>query len=151
MLVAQKNPLGGITPLTVDKHTIRLGSDVFANGKISSSGKQRLFDALEEIKNKFDQYTTRSYAIATEAIRQASNSKKILNDVFSEYEIDVEIISGKKEAELIAKALKFKNQLNGDCFSGIDIGGASTEIFTYKKDRLKSVESIKIGLSLIHI
>ncbi len=145
LLVAQKNPLGGITPLAVDKHTIRLGSDVIAAGKITPEGKQRLFGALKQIKSTFDSYTTESYAIATEAIRQASNSSKILSDVFAKFEIDVEIISGRKEAELIGRALQYKNDLEGQCFTGIDIGGASTEIFTYKNNEIEEVVSIKIG------
>lgn len=66
-------------------------------------------------------------AVATSAMRDAQNSEEILEDL-ADVGFDIEIISGKREAEL-----SFKGTLSG--FSGlkeplltIDVGGGSTEL-----------------------
>ena len=58
---------------------IRLGWDVFNDGKISDHNIQRLTSALTAYKNFIDAYQVDNFrACATSAMRDASNSKEII-------------------------------------------------------------------------
>ena len=84
-------------------------------------------------------------AYATSAMRSISNTEKLLKSLEIETGVKVEIISGKKESEIVAKndisthIGKTKNY----CF--IDVGGGSTEVVIYKKGEFYKSKSFKIG------
>ena len=84
-------------------------------------------------------------AYATSAMRSISNAEKLLKSLEIETGVKVEIITGKKESEIVAKndisthIGKTKNY----CF--IDVGGGSTEVVIYKKGEFYKSKSFKIG------
>ena len=87
------------------KVPVRLGWDVFNDGKISDHNIQRLTSALQAYKNFVDAYEVDHLrACATSAMRDAGNSEEIIDIIKNETGIELEVIHGKVEADLIQQA-----------------------------------------------
>jgi exopolyphosphatase/guanosine-5'-triphosphate,3'-diphosphate pyrophosphatase len=125
---------------------LRLGDDSFNKGIISPKNLDKLKSTLKSFKFLMDVNDVKKYlAYATSAMRSMSNAKKLLKSLEIETGVKVEIITGKKESEIVAKndisthIGKTKNY----CF--IDVGGGSTEVVIYKKGEFYKSKSFKIG------
>src|ERR1043165_1476378 len=81
---------------------IRLGEDVFLQGKITDAKADRLVTALRGFAELIKAYGVETYrAVATSAMRDAMNGPAIIERVKKEANIVVEIIDGKEEAALV--------------------------------------------------
>ena len=125
---------------------LRLGEDSFKKGIISPKNLEKLKSTLKSFKFLMDVNDVKKYlAYATSAMRGISNAEKLLKSLEIETGVKVEIITGKKESEIVAKndisthIGKTKNY----CF--IDVGGGSTEVVIYKKGEFYKSKSFKIG------
>ncbi len=125
---------------------LRLGDDSFKKGIISPKNLEKLKSTLKSFKLLMAVNDVKKYlAYATSAMRSIRNAEKILKSLEIETGVKVEIITGKKESEIVAKndisthIGKTKNY----CF--IDVGGGSTEVVIYKKGEFYKSKSFKIG------
>lgn len=85
-------------------------------------------------------------ACATSAMRDAKNSKEIVQKIYKKTGIQIQIISGQKEAELILSNHVEKFQLESDKnYLYIDVGGGSTELILLSKGKLVDKWSFNIG------
>jgi exopolyphosphatase/guanosine-5'-triphosphate,3'-diphosphate pyrophosphatase len=113
---------------------IRLGEDVFLNGKISDKKAEKLITAMRGFRELIKVYDVDGFrAVATSAMRDASNSKEIIDRIKKEADLEVEIIDGKLEAQLV-----FSNHIEEllnprHSYLYIDVGGGSTELTLYNK------------------
>ena len=82
-------------------------------------------------------------AYATSALRCSENSHFIVERIKKKTGLSLEIISGNKEAKLIAKNKIFQN--NEKLFCIIDVGGGSTELTLLKNNIIIKSKSFKIG------
>src|SRR5690606_27338847 len=81
---------------------IRLGEDVFIDKKISEKNIKRLIDAMQAYKLMMEIYGVESYlAYATSAMRESTNGKEVVKQIKKKTGIEIEIIDGNTEAELI--------------------------------------------------
>ncbi len=125
---------------------IRLGTDVFVDGKISKQNYKRMKKALKAFKKLMEIHQVSDcMACATSAMREAGNGKKIAKRLAKKTGIKIQIIDGNKEAELIAST-SIKNYIKSDkVYLYVDVGGGSTE-FTILENRKKRVShSFKLG------
>lgn len=123
---------------------VRLGQDAFKNGKISKTNITRLIDSLKSFQLIMKVYNVEKYlAYATSALRSSSNGELIVNEVSNKIGLNVEIISGSKEAKIITNNNKFFSNENTYCF--LDVGGGSTELTLFKNNKIISSKSFKIG------
>jgi len=125
---------------------LRLGDESFNKGMIGPKNLDKLKSTLKSFKLLMDVNDVKKYlAYATSAMRSISNTEKLLKSLEIETGVKVEIISGKKESQIVAKndisthIGKTKNY----CF--IDVGGGSTEVVIYKKGEFYKSKSFKIG------
>ena len=125
---------------------IRLGEDVFLQGKISDEKIQRLIYAMRAYYNIMQVYNVKAYkAVATSAMRDASNGKDVIKILEQETQIKIEILDGKTEANLIF-ANHIEELLDPDkAYMYIDVGGGSTEITIYNKHKVVASKSFNIG------
>lgn len=131
---------------TVDKFVLitKLAEGLFA-GKLQNESIKRTVNALSFFKDKAKEYNVKKlYAFATEAVRSANNKEDFLTVVKEHTGIEIEIISGEKEAQL-----GILGALNGQDGAIIDIGGASTEINVVKGG--KTVYSKSVGIGVVRI
>ena len=128
--------------------TVRTADGLNRTKKISQEALKRVIDALKEADKKLDFKSAKIKAVTTEALRQALNSKEILEEIKRETGIEFEIIDGDDEAKYALTATKHRLQklnINPKSFVLVDIGGASTEvIFSYPKKAI--FKSFSIGI-----
>jgi exopolyphosphatase/guanosine-5'-triphosphate,3'-diphosphate pyrophosphatase len=125
---------------------IRLGEDVFIHGKISEAKAYRLVTALKGYAELIKAYGVEGHrAVATSAMRDASNGAEIIERIKTEAGINVEIIDGKNEAALV-----FSNHIEEllnpkHAYLYIDVGGGSTELTLYYDSKVIAARSFNIG------
>lgn len=126
--------------------SIRLGEDVFLHGKISDEKIERLIHAMKAYHHIMQVYNITAYkAVATSAMRDASNGKEVVEQIEKETSVKIEILDGKTEANLI-----FANHIEEildpyKAYMYIDVGGGSTEITIYNKHKAVASKSFNIG------
>lgn len=126
---------------------IRLGEDVFTKGEISIDKRQLLVDALTGFAHIIRAYRVNQFrACATSAMRDASNGKEIVDYIKASCDIDVEIINGQEEGNIIFEAGGLDNVMNRDRnYLYVDVGGGSTEVVLYSNYEKLFSESFQLG------
>lgn len=84
-------------------------------------------------------------AVATSAMREAPNAHLFIDRVAEETGIQIEVISGEREADLIFSAVRAGVDFHGGAALLIDIGGGSVEIVLGKVDETFFVDSLPLG------
>ncbi|MGB0916916.1 MAG: exopolyphosphatase [Flavobacteriales bacterium] len=125
---------------------IRLGEDVFVNGFISEKKRQKMVQTMGAFKLLLDVHGVVSYrACATSAMRNATNGEELVEEISEVAGIDIEIIQGKKEADIIFSN-HFEEQLFKDrSYLYIDVGGGSTELTVFSNNKPIASRSFRIG------
>ena len=133
-----------VTKNSLVRVPLRLGQDSFKKGKISNENILRLLDSIKSFKLLMKVHKVEKYlAYATSALRSSSNGLEIVALILKKTKIRVEIITGKKEAQLITNNQSFLKKDNIYCF--IDVGGGSTELTLIKNKEIIISKSFKIG------
>lgn len=112
---------------------VKLGENLTKTGKISQQAIERTLDTLHVIYKKICYYrVSHLQVVATEACRRATNSYELQEKVRSRFNMAIDIISGKQEAEYAllgcSEILNWKKPYT----LIFDIGGGSTEIMWVK-------------------
>ena len=88
--------------------------------------------------------------IGTEALRVASNGPDLATFIEETLNAKVEVISGKREAELIAKGVQWESKAPIDNAVIMDIGGGSVEFIHIKNQEIKWLDSFPVGVGVLH-
>lgn len=125
---------------------LRLGEDVFLNGKISPAKANLFIKTMQAFRLLIDVFDPVAYrACATASLRDASNGEELVKLIRKESGINIEIITGKHEAELIYANHVEEHLDPRDSFLYIDVGGGSTEVTLFEKGRCMASRSFEIG------
>lgn len=125
---------------------LRLGEDVFGNGKISARKVDnfiKTIDAFRLIAEIFDVRSIR--ACATSAMREALNGEQVKHQILQETGVDIEIISGENEAKLIFNTFSLFQIDKTIPYVVVDVGGGSTEINVFEQGKRVAAKSFQIG------
>ncbi|TAH26687.1 MAG: phosphatase [Cytophagales bacterium] len=123
---------------------LRLGQDVFKYSRIMEASETKFVKLMATFKMFLDLYEVDDYMFcATSAMRESVNGKQIAERVKKEVGVDIEIIDGDREAEIINKVI-FKN-LDERSYIHIDVGGGSTELNLIVGKEKIAAQSFKIG------
>ncbi len=128
---------------TFKRISVRLGTDAFKFKKISSETEQKLLKSIMKLKDKADKKDVKIITgVATSAMRTASNGHKICKKIRKKTDIEIKILSGNEEAQL----LNFFNyrDFKRDETLVVDIGGGSTELF-YQGNGKHLAKSFPLG------
>ncbi len=125
---------------------IRLGADVFLEGKISESNAIRMVDAMMAFKLLMKTHNINRFrACATSAMREASNGREIAEMIEMKSGLHINIIDGNDEAAIIAST-DLKNLIQNDkAFLYVDVGGGSTEFTVFANGHIVASQSFKLG------
>lgn len=125
---------------------IRLGQDVFTVGEISEKNVGRMIDAMKAYQLLMKVHGVEQYrACATSAMREAENKQEVVQHILEQSGIKIDIIDGKKEAEIIAATdLKKYIQLDRN-YLYVDVGGGSTEFSIFSKGKIVASKSFRNG------
>ncbi len=144
--VVKKDKELGFNKLCLLRIPVRLGFDVFEKGHIGGQKKKMLINTIKAFNNLMKVYEVEHYmACATSAMRDAENAKEIIKEIKSETTIEIEVITGELEAEIIYENHIAELLDNDKSYLYIDVGGGSTEITLYHKSNVVVQKSFNIG------
>ena len=125
---------------------LRLGFDVFEQKNISPERMGMFLETMQGFKHMMNAYKVEAVkAYATSAMRDAGNSKDIIDKVKASTGIQIEIITGDMEANLIYENHVAENMDRDHSYMYIDVGGGSTEISFFSNGILVFKKSFNIG------
>ncbi len=125
---------------------IRLGDDAFSDQKISKNKEKALITAMNAFKSLMEVHDVIGYkACATSAMREAKNGKDIIKKIKKATDIDIKIIDGKEEAQIIFATHIAEQIHKHSTYLYIDVGGGSTELSLFARRKCVASKSFDIG------
>ena len=126
---------------------IRLGEDSFIKGEITTKKEEKLVHMAHAFNHLCSIFEVQNYlASATSAMRDAKNGKSIIERIKQEVGVDIKIIPGDDEAEVLYESIFNTGKLDQDkTYMFIDVGGGSTEINIFSKGQRVAWKSFNIG------
>src|SRR6267142_5014149 len=146
LLIANANTTGGYETILSIREPVRLGQDVFTKGLISAQTIERTLQTFQGFQEKLDQHAVKHVkAVATSALREATNRDVLLKQVAKNTGIEISVIGGEEEARLIHLAAKETVNLNNKLALLVDIGGGSVEVVLADNSAVLCTESYAMG------
>lgn len=125
---------------------LRLGFDVFETGLISTEKQHQLVQTLKAFRHLMNVYEVQAMMVcATSAMRDATNTANVLEHLKKETGLDVQVISGEMEANLVYENHIAEHLDTEHRYMYIDVGGGSTEISVFGSGELLFKKSYNIG------
>ncbi len=125
---------------------VKIGKGGLLKNFITEPAMQRAFLTLSQFKNYIDKFEiVEIKALATSAIRNASNGNELVQKVKELFDIDIAIINGNIEAEYIYIGANNSFKLPIDEVLVMDIGGGSVEFIIGRNDTILWKQSFDIG------
>lgn len=125
---------------------VKIGEKGINQSEINDSAWERALNALKEFKEIIDKNQIEEvFGTATSAIRNAKNGKALVQEIKNQTGIDIEIISGMREAELIHMGAKEALDFGNGNSLVMDIGGGSIEFIIADQDGTKWMRSFEVG------
>lgn len=127
---------------------VKLAEEGFT--KIGATPYARGLQTIGDYRKHLDDYGVKKIkAIGTAALRTAENGPAFLNDVLSQFDILIDLISGEEEAHFIHKGSKLAVPFDDQKKLIMDIGGGSVEFIIADADQVYWAASFMIGLAVM--
>lgn len=147
LLVAEWNESGIPTILNRSKYATKIGKGGINDNKITDEAIKRALDAFDEISAISSHFeVSKTIAFATSGIRSADNGNEFVQMIENKYHLEIEIISGEREADLIFTGTKKAIELNHEPVAILDIGGGSNEIIIANNQKVFWKNSYPLGM-----
>jgi exopolyphosphatase/guanosine-5'-triphosphate,3'-diphosphate pyrophosphatase len=150
LVVAESDPRSRFRIIEDLKDTTRLGAGLYFTGRLALDSVRKSIRALQRMKSVAQQHhVSRIRAVATAAVREASNGAAFAELVKRRVGLPLEIVDAEEEARLAHSSVANAFDLDGQRMAVVDIGGGSTEV-VFSADGL--VDSIaKLPLGAVHL
>ncbi|RKE03684.1 Ppx/GppA phosphatase family protein [Marinifilum flexuosum] len=130
------------------KYPTKIGKGGINQNKITDEAIQRAKNAFDEMNCISEEYNaSEKIAFATSAIRSAANGEEFVRLIEENYQVNIEIISGEREADLIYTGTKNAVELNHEAVAILDIGGGSNEIIIANNEKVFWKKSYPLGMT----
>jgi exopolyphosphatase/guanosine-5'-triphosphate,3'-diphosphate pyrophosphatase len=147
LLVASVEEDGSLQVLSREKSLVRLGSETLATGRLSEEAIEAGVEAVEQFLRSIRSAGAELVrAVATCAVREASNSGDFIGAVRRRTGVTIDVVSGEEEARLINLGVRSEFPAQFDPLFLIDIGGGSTEFVISDGSRVRLTESLPLGV-----
>lgn len=145
-VVVNKQNVAEFNKVDIIRLPLRLGFDVFENGKVSHFKVEKMVAAMQVFQSLLAFYDVKHLkACATSAMRDAQNGPEIIKKVEHQTGIKIDIISGDEEAVLVNENHIAENMDKEHGYLYINVGGGSTDVVFYEDGKLRYKESFNIG------
>lgn len=122
---------GELQILDTRREHVRLGEDVYRDGCISAAVMAKVATAIAGFMGDFEAASVdATKTIATAATREAQNRDQLVSRIKAATGVDVEVISGEREAALLCLAVHGRMDLRQGRSLLLDLGGGSIELAT---------------------
>jgi len=131
----------------VHKHEpVKLGEGGINQGIIQPAAYERGINTIQSFHRDIVTHGVKdARAVATSALRSASNGKQFIDEVAEKTGIVIETINGEHEADYIYKGVKLAGSLSSQTSLIMDIGGGSVEFIIGNKYSILWKQSFEIG------
>lgn len=147
LLVADVSADGTVTPVLREKEMLRLGDTVARTGVIGERADEVLA-SLRRLRSLIDAADAEAIVTcATSAMRDAGDGDDVVARAAAEAGIDIRIITGLEEAELIFEAVRASVVLQPAPALCLDLGGGSLEITIGDEEGLQWARSVPLGVA----
>jgi exopolyphosphatase / guanosine-5'-triphosphate,3'-diphosphate pyrophosphatase len=148
-MIVVRSPTGHhVETLLEAKTPLRLASDVAAAGSLTPGAFERTIACLEDFLAQARAFgAARTIAVATAAVRDASNGQALIDRIRSLTGLEVETIDGEREAEL--GFLGAVHSIPVDAGVLLDVGGGSIELSRFRDRKLARAWSLPLGALLL--
>jgi exopolyphosphatase/guanosine-5'-triphosphate,3'-diphosphate pyrophosphatase len=131
-------------PLLNEKYMCGLGRGIVKTGKLNPKGVKEAYAAIARFVLIARRMEVESLdVLATAAVRDASDGPEFVREIIKRHGVKVEVLSGKREAELAAKGvLTSVHEPQG---ISADLGGGSMEVAEIERTHVGKMESLLLG------
>jgi exopolyphosphatase/guanosine-5'-triphosphate,3'-diphosphate pyrophosphatase len=151
LLVADAEPGGTIHRVGRERVMLRLGALITDGGKIPRAAADVAVETVEQMRRDArDAGAERALAVATAALRDASNGPDVVQRLSEALGERVRMLSGEAEARLIFRAISQRLQLGGERALGLDLGGGSLELACGANGEVEWERSLPLGSVRLH-
>ncbi len=148
LVMAEITPEGTFRIIGRDKDMVRLGEGGFSDHRLTDRAMNDGLAALTRFaKMAALKGVTRLRAVATAAVREATNGGDFVERVRDQLGIQLHVISPEEEARLIYLAVRHTVDLGDHPNLIVDIGGGSVEVLIGTADQPLALTSVKLGSS----
>ena len=149
-IVVEVDQQGRFLVLDDEKATVRLGENLSKSGMISPAASKRAIEAIGIMRKLIEGFQVVDVeAVATSAVRNASNGAELIEILNRELGREIRIISGEEEAELAAISSLHNFEMQDKRHAMIDIGGGSVEIVIALGSHIEEYYSLDLGTVLM--
>jgi exopolyphosphatase/guanosine-5'-triphosphate,3'-diphosphate pyrophosphatase len=149
-IIAEASNDGKFKILDDEKATVRLGEKLAMTGMISDGASNRALEAICRFRKLMAGFNVEAVeAVATSAIRTATNGKGLVAILSEELGHEIKVIPGEEEAELTAASSLSNFDMNGKRYAMVDIGGGSVEIVMACGNHVEEYYSLDLGAVLM--
>jgi exopolyphosphatase/guanosine-5'-triphosphate,3'-diphosphate pyrophosphatase len=147
MVIVRVQPqLPTFTIIARERDTVRLGDRCFQTGNLKPELMARALASLSRCQQLAASYNAdHIIAVATSAVREASNGRTFIQQIQQELNLSVDLVSGQEEARRIYLGVLSGMELNNRPHIIIDIGGGSTELILGDSHEPRFLSSTKVG------
>ena len=148
VLIATRDEHGSVTPLKIQAVDARISAGISQDSPVlSETGMTRGLEAIQSLLATVAEFKpVRTVLVATSAVRDAANGPEFCARVHSATGLEVRILTGNEEANLIGLGLTADPALRGlQDFYLFDLGGGSLECFAFRQRRIEQASSLRLG------
>lgn len=148
LLIVEMPTTPGQPPVVVlrTKAGVRLGEGGISQGIIAPAAYDRALHTLAGFKEEMELHAvTEVRATATSAMRVTKNGPDLVREIFEQTGIQVNVIPGEREAELICQGVRQAVDLGEESQLIMDIGGGSVEFIIANQATIFWKQSFEIG------
>lgn len=146
LLISEINEEGHVIHLLKQKIPVKLGKGGISKGKIAPDAYQRALFTLDLFQDEIIRHKVNEVkAMATSAVRHAQNGPELVRDIYHQTGIEVEVVSGDREAELIYLGVKYALRIGQEPSLIMDIGGGSVEFIIASDRQIYWKQSFELG------
>lgn len=125
---------------------LRLGNDVYSHKELTPESVRQLLETMSSFKHLISAFRPKAVrACATSAMRESRNGPKIVEAIQQRTGLQLEVIDGRQEAELIFSNRIDRQFADLDAFLYVDVGGGSTELNLFASGRQLASHSFNLG------
>lgn len=144
--VVEATEAGQLREITSERAAVRLGQDVFLTGRLTATAIASAVDALRAFRDVMKAAGVDAYrAVATSAVREASNADVLVERIAREVGIKLEVIEGVEEARLVRVAVARAVRIGDRRALLVDIGGGSVELTWLAGEEPRASVSLPMG------
>lgn len=146
LLVVDAQRGGHPTPMTSEKHELRLAEHLDPNGALTAAGAGALIATVARARDASTAAGCRDLlAFATSALRDATNSAAVLARVRAETGVALQVLPGDDEARYTFLAVRRWYGWSAGRLLVLDIGGGSLELAAGRDEHPAAAASLPLG------